>query len=82
MNTRPFAWPDSKRIAVTMTAMLAFTLIAALRARRVWVVGLAAGLAVAAKYSIVTSAGAIVVARVITDYRRVTDHKIRWSVPR
>ncbi len=61
---------DQVRVDATMTALLALTLIAALRARRLWVLGLAAGLAVGAKYSIVTSAGAIVLAGVLVRKKR------------
>jgi len=57
---------DQVRVDVTMTAMLALTVVAALRARRSWMVGFAAGLAVAAKYSIVTAAAAIALAAVAT----------------
>jgi hypothetical protein len=56
---------DQVRVDVTMTAMLALAVVAALRARRLWVVGLAGGLAIAAKYSIATSAVAIVLAAVL-----------------
>jgi hypothetical protein len=61
---------DQVRVDATMTAMLALTIVAAVRARRLWMVGLAGGLAVAAKYSIATSVAAIVLTAVLVRKKR------------
>jgi Dolichyl-phosphate-mannose-protein mannosyltransferase len=61
---------DQVRVDVTMASLLVLTLLAALRthagnARQFLLLGIAAGLAIAAKYSVITAVGAIAVAALI-----------------